>query len=106
MEDFIFFLHTQQQYIQYCVAAVTVAVTFYFTCRLICTTDDGAPIDFRVPAPEQCRPDWAGRLLDEPGIKVEYRDQTGILITGLIQVRLQDRVPYNATARPMGDSLD
>lgn len=34
--------------------------------------EDEAPVDFRIPVPEQCAPGWEGELLDKPSVKVDH----------------------------------
>ncbi len=40
-----------------------------FTYSVISNDEESAP-DLSVPVPEQCKPGWQGKLLDEPNIKV------------------------------------
>ncbi|KAI4233368.1 MAG: hypothetical protein L6R40_007093 [Gallowayella cf. fulva] len=41
-----------------------------FTIPRILSQGEEAPIDYYVPLPEQCKPGWTGRILEEPSIKV------------------------------------
>ena len=36
---------------------------------LFSPTDPEVPIDYSVPVPEQCSPDWKGRALEKPEIR-------------------------------------
>ncbi|MCJ1249613.1 Meiotic Sister-Chromatid recombination aldehyde dehydrogenase [Trapelia coarctata] len=47
-------------------ASSAVIFAFFYIASL----EDEAPVNFRIPVPEQCSPDWEGELLDEPSIKV------------------------------------
>ncbi|KAK3699707.1 Meiotic Sister-Chromatid recombination aldehyde dehydrogenase [Vermiconidia calcicola] len=60
--------------------------------------DEEQAVDFTVTAPEQCKPGWKGRILDEPTIKVEgstaiqcYAPATGQFF-GLVNPTTQDGI--------------
>lgn len=50
-----------------CVALLTLLFTLYYT---FLTTDEERPANLNISLPEQCKPGWKGRVLEEPAIKV------------------------------------
>ena len=63
--------HTQPQAegLLLAVAIAIVALTAFY--RAVLVSDDEAPVTFAVPVPEQCKPKWKGRILDELSTKVK-----------------------------------
>ena len=49
-------------------AAGTIIYVF-FSYTVISDGEESA-LDYKIPVPEQCKPGWQGKLLDEPSIKV------------------------------------
>lgn len=48
------------------VAVVFATAVLWFTTK----GDSEAAVNFEVPLPKQCEPDWQGEVLQEPGLKV------------------------------------
>lgn len=48
------------------------SVVFVFAVfkYIVLDDDEGRPVSFKVPIPEQCSPEWEGEVLEEPTIKV------------------------------------
>ncbi len=38
--------------------------------HVVLDDDEEGPVNFKVPVPEQCSPEWKGKVLREPTIKV------------------------------------
>ena len=47
-------------------------------CYKLSRDDDEAPVEYTVSIPDQCKPGWEGKILDEPSVKVSY---SGLLET-------------------------
>ena len=47
------------------VIIITTTILFY-----VLKPDPEAPVEFTVPVPEQCKPGWKGKVLDQPSLKV------------------------------------
>lgn len=50
-----------------CATVVTLLFTLYYT---FFGTDEERPANLNISLPEQCKPGWQGRVLEEPAIKV------------------------------------
>jgi acyl-CoA reductase-like NAD-dependent aldehyde dehydrogenase len=79
------------------VAAITGLVTIWVVYRLL-RSDPDKPVNFSVPAPEQCAPDWAGKALENPSIRVSsstaiqcYAPATGYFL-GLVNPTTPDGI--------------
>lgn len=53
---------------QLIVIAIVGLASVYVFARLF--TDPEAAVDYSIPEPEQLHPDWKGKVLDEPSLKV------------------------------------
>ena len=72
---------------------------------VVLSGDEESPVTFKVAAPEQCKPGWEGKILDEPAIKVRFISLQQH-IHKLTMLRLRGRPPSNAIVRPMVASSD
>ena len=70
MDNLYRFHLTQPQAVGLLLAVAIAIVALNAFYRAVLVSDDEAPITFAVPAPEQCKPEWKGRILDERSIKV------------------------------------
>ncbi|KAL8687344.1 MAG: hypothetical protein Q9218_006459, partial [Villophora microphyllina] len=52
------------------VAIICALLAYIILISTILREDVEAPIDYTVPTPEQCKPGWKGKVLDEPSIKI------------------------------------
>jgi len=75
-----------------------IAAASLWLLYVLLRTDPEKAVDFTTPAPEQCRPGWRGRVLDDPSIKVPgstaiqcYAPATGQLL-GLINPSTPDGI--------------
>lgn len=64
--------YAQPQYFIAFVVIVFLSITFYF---FFPRDDNEQPVPFNVPIPEQSKPSWQGRILENPSIKV-HRSNT------------------------------
>lgn len=69
MEDILSLLRAQQHALQYIVTAL-IAAAIFCSIYLIHDVNDEYDLRFSVRVPRQCRPQWQGRILEEPSIKV------------------------------------
>ena len=44
-------------------------IYIFFSYTVISNSEESA-LDYNVPVPEQCKPDWKGKILEGPNIKV------------------------------------
>ena len=79
-------------------SVISVCVAFKI---IVLRDDEEEPVKFRITVPEQCLPEWKGKVLEDPAIKVPSFQHDCSLANK--SIRSQDRAPYNATARPMAD---
>ena len=70
MDNLYEFYYTPPQAVGLLLAVAIAILISTVLYRAILVTDDEAPITFAVPVPEQCKPEWKGRILDEPSVKV------------------------------------
>lgn len=52
----------------------------YLVVRLWLLQNDEAPVEYTIPPPEQAKPGWTGKVLDEPTIKVSL-DKSPLKLT-------------------------
>ena len=63
------FLPKDFPWLEVCVATVCVLLLSSVAQTFI-LQDEEAPIEYKVPLPEQAKPGWTGKVLEEPSIKV------------------------------------
>ena len=63
---------------QHLLVFVAASLTSLVIYKLFFATDHDAPIAYSIPIPEQCSPEWNGRVLEEPKIKVSYLCRSGL----------------------------
>ncbi|KAL8714964.1 MAG: hypothetical protein Q9225_006472 [Loekoesia sp. 1 TL-2023] len=80
------FLPTDLPWLEICIAALCVVVISQIA-RPFLRQDEEAPIGYAVPVPEQAKPGWTGKTLEEPSIKTPgssaiqcYNPATGQLL--------------------------
>ena len=39
---------------------------------IVLKDDEEGPVKFRITLPEQCLPEWKGKVLEDPAIKVQF----------------------------------
>lgn len=64
------FLVTDLPWPEIAITIVGLLITFILLRSTVLAEDVEAPVDYAVPLPEQCKPGWSGRILDNPSIKV------------------------------------
>ncbi|KAI4269544.1 MAG: hypothetical protein LQ337_007215 [Flavoplaca oasis] len=81
------FLVTDLPWPEIAITIVGLLITFILLRSTVLAEDVEAPVDYAVPLPEQCKPGWSGRILDNPSIKVPgssaiqcYNPATGELL--------------------------
>ncbi|KAL8646437.1 MAG: hypothetical protein Q9226_006859 [Calogaya cf. arnoldii] len=81
------FLLRDLPWLEISIAIVGVLLGYVILRSTILGEDDEAPVDYAVPLPEQCKPGWAGRILENPSIKIPgssaiqcYNPATGQLL--------------------------
>lgn len=63
------FLPTDLPWLQLCIAALCIILVSRLA-RYFLYQDEEAPVDYAVPLPDQAKPGWTGKVLEEPSIKV------------------------------------
>ncbi|KAL8931461.1 MAG: hypothetical protein Q9216_007195, partial [Gyalolechia sp. 2 TL-2023] len=90
-------LPTDLPWLELCIAALCIILTSRLA-RFFSNKDEEAPVDYVVPLPDQAKPGWTGRALEEPGIKIPgssaiqcYNPATGQLL-GLVNPATPDGI--------------
>lgn len=55
---------------EFFIALAAGAIIYVFFSYSVIGNDEDSALDLNVPVPEQCKPGWQGKLLDDPSIKV------------------------------------
>ena len=61
------------------ISIVLIFTVFNYT---VLNDSDEQPVNFEIPVPKQCDPEWKGELLEQPGIKVPSADESMSLQEG------------------------
>ena len=69
MDSFNLILHNVPLTAHQLLALLTAALCSFIIYRLIFAADHEAPIEYSIPIPEQCSPQWESRVLEQPDIK-------------------------------------
>ncbi|KAL9578480.1 MAG: hypothetical protein Q9212_005689 [Teloschistes hypoglaucus] len=64
------FLPTELPWLEISIAIICALLAYVTLVFLLFREDIEAPVDYNVPLPEQCKPGWKGKTLDEPSIKI------------------------------------
>lgn len=60
----------QLPWLEILIFVLSVVLVFTAFKIIVLDNDEERPVDFTVPVPKQCSPEWKGEILDEPTIKV------------------------------------
>ena len=93
------FLPTELPWLEISIAlfCVTAAFSIFYLSH-----DVERPIDYEIAVPEQCKPGWTGKVLEQPSIKVILRLYSVCGIDAvLISSRSRAPVPSNAIILPL-----
>lgn len=64
------FLPTELPWLEIPIVIICALLAYVTLVFVLFREDTEAPIDYTVPLPEQCKPGWKGKTLEEPSIKV------------------------------------
>ncbi|KAL8636202.1 MAG: hypothetical protein Q9228_006378, partial [Teloschistes exilis] len=64
------FLPTELPWLEISIVIICALLTYVTLVFVLFREDTEAPIDYTVPLPEQCKPGWKGKTLEEPSIKI------------------------------------
>ena len=58
---------------EFLIALAAGAVIYLFFTYTVVSNGEESALDIYVPVPEQCKPNWHGKLLEEPSVKVAMK---------------------------------
>lgn len=78
-----------------CATVLCIYIAYLVARSAFFLPSDEAPVHYEVPLPEQAKPGWSGRVLEEPAIKV-LRECIFPYRLKLIDFRYQAQASFNA----------
>ena len=73
---------TDLPWLEICIFFGSIVLVVSVFNHVVLNPDAERPIHFQIPVPEQCNPQWRGKVLEEPSIKVSQFIFSRIIVDG------------------------